>query len=113
MVVLIDSGATHNFVSVQLVGPLGLNIKGNRETRVMMGNGRFEKSLGMCKGVVLTFPCYQLVSEFYPLELGSTDLILGIKWLRTVGDTYVNRKELIMTFIEVWCKITLKGEADL
>lgn len=52
-------------------------------------------------------------SDFYPLELGSIDLILGIKWLRTLGDTLVNWRELTMSFVAEEKKVTLKGEPGL
>ncbi|GJS38830.1 putative mitochondrial protein [Tanacetum coccineum] len=42
----------------------------------------------------------QVVDDFLPLELGSADVILGIKWLQTLGEMVVNRKELTMAFGE-------------
>ncbi|GJW42569.1 putative mitochondrial protein [Tanacetum coccineum] len=60
VVVLIDCGATHIFLSMELVKDLGLV-------------------------VVLTLHELQVVDDFYPLELGSTDMILGIKWLQMLG----------------------------
>nr|GEY71174.1 hypothetical protein [Tanacetum cinerariifolium] len=39
---------------------------------VMMGNEKFEQSLGLCKGVVLALPELQIVEDFFPLKLGST-----------------------------------------
>ncbi|KAL4591035.1 hypothetical protein LXL04_003983 [Taraxacum kok-saghyz] len=42
VVVLLDIGATHNFLSLPLVEGLGLTIEGVREIGVMMGNRRFD-----------------------------------------------------------------------
>ena len=46
VVVLIESDATHNFLSLQFVEPLGLTIKGAQEKGVMLGNNGFDKSVG-------------------------------------------------------------------
>ncbi|KAJ9558601.1 hypothetical protein OSB04_013215 [Centaurea solstitialis] len=109
VVVLIDSGATHNFVSAQFVSLLGLKVDRTRETRVRLGNGRFDRSLGLCRSVVLQLPGLRVVEDFFPLELGSTDVILGIKWLRTLGDMRVNWSTLMMSFEGPEGMVTLKG----
>ncbi|KAJ9546301.1 hypothetical protein OSB04_018844 [Centaurea solstitialis] len=98
VLVLIDSGATHNFVAKQVVARLGLTISNTGPVKVRLGNGMWEESTGTCKGVVLTLPELQVVEDFYPLELGGSDVILGIKWLRTLGDMIVNWRELRMVF---------------
>nr|GEZ42526.1 putative mitochondrial protein [Tanacetum cinerariifolium] len=48
VVVLIDSGATHNFVSLKLVEPLNLCVTGSRKTGVTLGNGRVDACYGIC-----------------------------------------------------------------
>ena len=58
VVVLIGSRATHNFISLSLIPTLGLTIKDGRETGVMLGNGQFDKSFGICRRVMLTLPGY-------------------------------------------------------
>ncbi|GJS11152.1 putative mitochondrial protein [Tanacetum coccineum] len=136
VVVLIDSGATHNFLSVELVSILGLRVDGKNETRVRLGNGKFDKSSGLCRSLVLHLlglrvveDFYPLelgstivilgvkwlwvVEDFYPLELGSTDVILGVKWLRNLGDVRVNWKTLTMSFKGPEGIVVLKGEPIL
>lgn len=83
VVVLIDSGATHNFISKHVVAQLGLAMSNTSMVRVRLSNGMTDKSSGTCKGVLLTLPEYQVMDEFLPLPLGGTNVILGIKWLRT------------------------------
>lgn len=58
VVVLIGSRATHNFISLSLIPTLGLTIKDGCETGVMLGNGQFDKSFGICRRVMLTLPGY-------------------------------------------------------
>lgn len=56
----------------------------------MIGNGKFDKSYGTCKDVSLALQGLQITSDFFPLELGSNDVILGMNWLCTLDDTCVN-----------------------
>ncbi|GKB47835.1 putative mitochondrial protein [Tanacetum coccineum] len=94
-------------VSAQLV------ITGRRETRVIMGNGMSEKSYGICQKLELLLPRLTVTDDFYPLELGSTDVILGVKWLRQLGEVRVNWKRLTMTFQNGDNRVTLCGEPGL
>ncbi|GKC38897.1 putative mitochondrial protein [Tanacetum coccineum] len=87
--VLIDSEATHNFLSKVLVARLGLCVSRNNSIGVMLGNGGFEESVGLCKEVVLSLSGLQIIEDFFPFELGSADVILGIKWLQTLGDMVI------------------------
>ncbi|GKB95105.1 ty3-gypsy retrotransposon protein, partial [Tanacetum coccineum] len=113
IVVLIDSGATHNFLSQELVKHLGLFVSRTGSVGVMMGNGNFEKSHGMCKRVLLSFHELQIIEDLFPLPLGSTDAILGIKWLETLGDMSVNWKTLTMSFGEGENRVTIRGDPGL
>ncbi|GKC60130.1 putative mitochondrial protein, partial [Tanacetum coccineum] len=73
VVVLIDSGATHNFLSKRVLKELGLLVTGGGSISVMLGNGKFKKSRGICKGVLIRFPELKILEDFYPLDLGSTN----------------------------------------
>ncbi|GJX90123.1 ty3-gypsy retrotransposon protein [Tanacetum coccineum] len=79
VVVLIDSGATHNFLSKRVLKELRLLVMGGGSISVMLGNRKFEKSRGICKRVLLTFPKLQFLEDFYPLDLGSTDVGMATK----------------------------------
>ncbi|GJS50286.1 putative mitochondrial protein [Tanacetum coccineum] len=90
VVVLIDCGATHSFVSWHLIEKARLVVSGSNLVGVILGNGKVERSLGICSGILISLPELQVVDDFLPLELGSTDAILGMKWLQTLGDMTVN-----------------------
>ncbi|GJZ04169.1 putative mitochondrial protein [Tanacetum coccineum] len=113
VVVLIDCGVTHNFISHRVVEQLALMVSGTISVGVMMGNRKFEQILGLCKGVVLALLELQIVEDFFPLKLGSTNVILGIKWLQTLGETSNNWKELTMTLDHGEKQITIKGDRGL
>lgn len=51
--------------------------------------------------------------DFLPLELGSSDIILGMQWLRKLGEMKVNWQTLTMTFNMVGVTVTLQGDPSL
>lgn len=55
----------------------------------------------------------EIVDDFLPLELGSTDVILGVQWLQTLGNTYHNWTTHTMKFIIGGKNIMLKGDPTL
>ena len=56
------------------------------------------QGVGICKGVKLNLQNLQIVEDFLPLDLGSLDVILGMKWLAVVGKMNVDWKTLTMKF---------------
>ena len=54
-----------------------------------------------------------VVEDFLPLELGNTDVILGMPWLRTLGDVKVNWKMLTMKIKMGKAVMVLKGDPSL
>ena len=79
VVVLIDRGATHNFIATKLVQQLGLTRTEMAGYGVIMGTGVVVQGASICKGVKLTLQNLQIIEDFLPLELGSSDVILGMK----------------------------------
>lgn len=55
----------------------------------------------------------EVVEDFLPLELGSTDVILGIQWLEKLGVVRNNWKTRIMEFEVNEEPIILKGDPTL
>lgn len=113
VVVLIDCGATHNFVSTDLVKKLRLPVTDTTDYGVIIGSGEKVKGSGICKGVVLYLQDLTVVEEFLPLQLGSLDVILGVKWLSTLGVTHNDWKRLTMSFELGGQIVVLKGDPSL
>ena len=53
------------------------------------------------------------MEEFSPLGLGSSDVILGIQWLKTLRTTHTNWKTQVMKFRLGSETITLRGDLSL
>lgn len=67
----------------------------------------------MLQGVGSEFPELRVIEYFLPFELGGSDVILGIKWLQTLGDMTVNWLELRMQFWLDHRLVTLRGDPSL
>ena len=113
VVVLIDSGATHNFISTQVVDQLDLTLTDIGNFGVVMGTGKVEKSRGICRKVLLRLQGLEVLEDFLPLELGGIDVILGMKWLQSLGEMRVNWQLLTMEFKEGQRVVVLQGDPGL
>ncbi|KAA0063300.1 Ty3/gypsy retrotransposon protein [Cucumis melo var. makuwa] len=100
VVVLIDCGATHNFIAEKLVEKLQLPMKETPNYGVILGSGTSIKGKGVCDKVELWLGDCKVTDSFLPLELGGVDAILGMQWLHSIGTTEVDWKNLILTFFE-------------
>lgn len=113
MVVLIDSGASHNFISEKLVTKLGLATNDTSRYGVLVAGGVKVQGRGIIEGVELKLPTCDIETSFLPLELGISDIILGVQWLDTLGEMRVNWK---LQQMKVWLDerwILIQGEFDL
>lgn len=111
--ILIDSGATNNFISNTTVERLELSVTEKGKFGVTLGNGGTIWGRGECKEVHLTLQGTQMVEDFLILELGNIDIILGLQWLEKLGEIVVNWKTQIMRFQWESKKVELKGDLSL
>ncbi|XP_062093432.1 uncharacterized protein LOC133799409 [Humulus lupulus] len=113
VVVLIDSGATHNFITSELASKLALPISTTESYGVQMGTGQAIRGEGICRGVPLILQELEILDDFLPLPLDSTYVILGIQWLETLDGTYHHWKDHVMKLNVNGKAITLHGDPSL
>ena len=110
---LIDSGATHNFISRDLVSKLSLSKEKTSSYGITLGSRDSIAKEGICRGVRLRLQGIDIVADFLPLKLGSLDVILGVQWLESLGTIYSNWRSQIMKFRMGENTITLQGDPSL
>ncbi|KAA0045702.1 ty3-gypsy retrotransposon protein [Cucumis melo var. makuwa] len=113
VVVMIDCGATHNFISLRLVEEMQIATTETTQYGVIMGSGKAVQGKGMCTGVVVGLPGLTVVEDFLPLELGHLDMVLGMQWLPKQGAMTVDWRNLAMTFAVRDVKVMLRGDLSL
>ena len=69
--------------------------------------------MGVCKGVILQLQGITIVEDFLPLPLRSTDVILGLKWLATLGETRDDWRKLTISFELGGKTVILQGGPSL
>lgn len=104
VVVLNDSGASHNFISAELVQQLRFPLTFTKSYGVIMGTGLTVKGEGICRGITLKLPGLSIAKDFLPIDLGSSNVILGMQ---------VDWDTLTMTFNHSVTTVTLQGELSI
>lgn len=115
VVVMVDPGATHNFISLKAVEQLEIPVTKSGGFGVSLGNGEAVRGIGIYKAVRLQLEgeTVIVVEDFLPLELGNSDVILGIQWLEKLGSMTTNWKTQVMNYKEGGKLITLHGDLSL
>lgn len=78
-----------------------------------MGTGTTVWGKGICKSVVVALLGLTVKEDFLSLGLRSIDLILGMQWLRTLGMTVVDWKNLTLTIGTDLNKVVIKSDPTL
>ena len=109
--VLIDSGASHSFISPKLTMALGLTVTPTTVRSIKLGDGHRVMSEGVCRGVRIALGTQNFVIDALVLELGGLDVVLGVSWLSTLGKVVMDWKDLSMQFWHNDEMVTLQGQS--
>ncbi|CAJ2641852.1 unnamed protein product [Trifolium pratense] len=110
VVVLIDSGASHNFISPNLATALGLKVKQVTEKKIKLGDGHKVVGKGICENLSLLMGGLEVRVDALVLELGGLDVVLGVSWLCTLGKVLMDWKSLTMQFRHQGKSVILQGQ---
>lgn len=89
-VILVNIGASHNFLSRKLAIALGLPITIIPPLGIRLGDGNQIHITEQCKDVSLSFGNFHCLVDALVYDLGPLDFILGIAWLGRLGDVIFN-----------------------
>lgn len=99
VLILVDSGSTHNFMSKAIVEKLAIPIHTVPSFSVQIGNGDIIHCNQVCKNLQVKWPGLIITQDYYPFLIGGADLVLGIKWLAYLNTIQANWKEMFLIFI--------------
>lgn len=90
ILILVDSGATHNFISKQMVEAMGWAVEHTKPMVIKLGDGYKAISQGQCAGLAVEVGDVSVNVDALLFELEGVDMVLGIAWLATLGGMWVD-----------------------
>ena len=98
VIVLIDSGSTHNFIHCRVAKELNCFLYPTPECQVMIANGGTINCSGKCHNIKLSMGEYVLTSPMLSIPMGGVDVVLEFQWLQSLGTIAFNFQELFIRF---------------
>jgi hypothetical protein len=85
VVILIDTGSTHNFMDPSIQQRAHLHLQSTTGLLVRVANEDSLCSTGKCVDIPFHIQGNTYHTDFYVLNLGGCDIVLGVQWLNTLG----------------------------
>jgi len=95
---LLDSGSTHNFISPAAASLAGLRFGDNAGMNVIVANGDRVPCAGLARDVDIRIADENFSIDCYIIPLDCYDMVLGVRWLRTLGPILWDFDELCLAF---------------
>ncbi|XP_021307871.1 uncharacterized protein LOC110432212 [Sorghum bicolor] len=111
---LLDSGSTHNFISTEAAGRVGVPLQDSRGAHVVVANSDRVECRGLARGVPLQIGAESFRVDMYSIPVHGCDIVLGIAWLRTLGPILCDFEQRRMAFHlkgrrVVWAGVAASG----
>ncbi|XP_042028869.1 uncharacterized protein LOC121775856 [Salvia splendens] len=111
--VMVNSGASHCFISEQLAQQLQLPITPTKPYSVILGDGTSRRAAGLCQKVPLVLDRESFAVPCYVFPLRNIDVILGVSWLETLRYVLANWQHSSMDFSVDGRPVSIKGDPTL
>lgn len=98
IIILIDSGSTHNFLSPDVVKRVSLTTEDTDSLPVSVADGTRMMSTAICRDFQWEMQGTTFKTDMRILQLKGCDMVLGIQWLATLGPVQWDFKNLSMEF---------------
>lgn len=106
---LLDTGSTHNFVSKATTRHVGLHFGADTGASVTVANRDRVPCNGITRDVAICIDEEFFSIDYYSIPLDCYDIVLGIKWLRTLGPILRDLDDLCMAFTRHGKQVFWKG----
>eukprot|EP00253_Pinus_taeda_P029589 PITA_29589 len=111
VIVLIDSGSTHNFIHCKIAKEFNCFLYLAPECQVMVASGGTINLSRKCHNIKLSMGEYVLNSAMLSIPMGGVDVVLGVQWLQSLGTIAFKFQELFMKFYAEGNEVELRGIA--
>jgi hypothetical protein len=97
-ILALDTGSTHNFLQGVAMTRLGLTPLDGDQLRVTVANGDHLRCAGIARHVPISIAGDECTITCVGIDLGCFDFILGVDFLRTLGDITWNLETMTLAF---------------
>eukprot|EP00253_Pinus_taeda_P028524 PITA_28524 len=108
VIVLINSGSTHNFIHCKIAKELNCFLYQTLECQVMVTSGGTINCSRKCHNIKLCMGEYVLNRQMLSIPMGGADVVLGVQWLQSFGTITFNFQELFIKFCVEGKEVELK-----
>lgn len=112
VMVLIDSGYTHNFISQEMVKKLNFNPTIIEPFSVRVANGEQMSCKETYRKIPIQVQGITLIANLFSLPLEGIDVVLGIQWLESLGQVTTDYGAGTMEFSWEDGRVVLKAGAS-
>ena len=109
LVALLDSGSTHNFVRADITRRIGLHFQPCPGASVLVANGDRVACSGLATEVAIRIADETFTVDCYSIPLDGYDMVLGIKFLRTLGPILWDFDDLCLAFTRAGQRVFWRG----
>ncbi|KAD5961580.1 hypothetical protein E3N88_13053 [Mikania micrantha] len=109
---LVDSGATHNFISTQLVSALDIPSETFAGIHIRLGDGHVVFIQKQCTNLQVQIGSCTFSINTLVFKTGDLDLILGMDWLQSLGEVTHDWKNAWMKFRYLDNLVMLQGMSN-
>ncbi|KAL4281537.1 hypothetical protein GQ457_03G002250 [Hibiscus cannabinus] len=106
--ILIDSGSTHSFI-IPRWAKEGLEVVQTNPLTITVANGEKLYSTAMSKLLSWKMQGYNFEHDFRVLQMGGSDMVLGVDWMKNYSPIVMDFKEMTLSFQHEGKAIILQG----
>lgn len=112
IIILIDTGSTHNFLNSDTASRLHCTKEVDKPMQVCVADGYKMICNERCKKFEWGTQGHKFCTDMRLIPLKGCNAVLGVQWLKTLGDCMFNFNTLTLSFSVGKDKIMLKGTSD-
>ena len=98
LIVFLDSGSTHNFISESAAQRTGLPLQRRPRLTATVANGERVSCVGVIRPTAVTIHDDLFHADLFVMSLAGYDMVLGTQWLATLGPVLWDFGAHTMTF---------------
>jgi hypothetical protein len=96
--ILIDGGASHNFIDANMVERRGIPIEEFDGFTVVIPGGHQMSCTKWIPKLTITMGNYSMTDDFFVVDVPDTNVVLGVQWIYSIGRYTTDQRTMEMEF---------------